>query len=154
MARGDDPELRIGWCPLEAAPVVLALTHVAFAPQAALDPPSGAVSETLDDVQADLVAGRGVLAWRGDRAVAAARVLFEPGHLYVRRVAVHPDEHRRGVATAVMRWIHEAAPALGYAEIRLGVRTPLVSNRELYRKLGYVDVVDHGFWTEMRLTLG
>jgi ribosomal protein S18 acetylase RimI-like enzyme len=69
------------------------------------------------------------------------------------RIAVHPDVHRQGVASAVMRWLHDQAVALGYTEVRLGVRKPLVSNRELYRRLGYEDVADHGFWTELRFRL-
>lgn len=145
--------LDITWCGPEAAGVVHALTLAAFAPQAALEPPSSATRETVDIVEADLAEGRGVLARFGPHTVAAARVLLRGDHLHLRRLAVHPDFHRRGIAMDVMRWVHDQAAVLGFSEVRLGVRNALPANLALYRRLGYEDVSDHGYWTEMRLAL-
>lgn len=143
--------LDITWCGPEAAGVVHAVTLAAFAPQAALDPPSSATRETVEIVEADLAEGRGVLARLGPRTVAAARVLLRNDHLHLRRLAVHPDFHRRGVAMTVMRWVHYQAALLGFSEVRLGVRNALPANLALYRRLGYEEMSDHGYWTELRL---
>lgn len=145
--------LDIAWCGPEAAPVVHELTQLAFGPQALRDPPSGAVRETLEVVAADLTEGRGVLARCGSRPVAAARVLLPEDHLHLRRLAVHPELQRRGIATAVMEWTHAQASALGYHEVRLGVRKAVMPNQALYEKLGYSQVADHGFWIELALVL-
>jgi len=145
--------VRIGWCTDHDAPIVHALTQAAFAAQAGLDPPSGALRESVERVADDLRDGRGVLARLDARPVAAARVLFPAGHLHVRRVAVEPSLQGRGIATTLMGWLHEEAAALGYSEVRLGVRTALKSNLALYESLGYRPCADHGFWVELRRRL-
>lgn len=149
-------ELRVGWCTPDDAALVLSITREAFAPQAALDPPSGAVSETLEAVRADLLDGRGVLAWWKDEPVGACRVArrSDPDRYHVRRLAVVPQMHRRGVASAIMRWLEEEARSEGVGEIRLGVRNALPSNFAFYDSLGYERCADHGIWTELRKPLG
>ena len=141
------------WCGPEAAAEVHRLTQAAFAPQAVLDPPSGATRETVEVVRADLAEGRGVLAHLGRRPVAAARVLLEERHVHVRRVAVDPGFHRQGIARILMCWIHAEATRLGYAEVRLGVRKQLLAPRALYESLGYRQATDEGYWVVLRLSL-
>jgi tRNA threonylcarbamoyladenosine biosynthesis protein TsaE len=145
--------LHISWCGPEAAQVVLELTRASFAGQETLEPPSGATRETLETVEADLIAGRGVLADLGGEPVAAARVLVLDDHLHVRRLAVHPGFRRLGLASSVMRWLHEQSFQLGHDHMTLGVRKALLSNQWLYEKLGYYQVKDHGFWVELRFDL-
>jgi len=146
-------ELGISWCGAEAAPVVLELTRRAFAGQEALEPPSSATRETLEVVGSDLSAGRGVTAALGGQTVAVARVVLFDDHLHVRRLAVEPRFRRRGVASELMAWLHTEAAASGYDYVSLGVRKALLPNRELYEKLGYYEVQDHGFWVELRFDL-
>ena len=143
----------IAWCGPEAAQTVHMLTRAAFAGQELLSPPSSATAETIEVVEADLAAGRGVLAAVGGAPVAAARVLLFEDHLQVRRVAVHPDFRRAGLATAIMRWLQERATDMGYDYVALGARKAISANRALYERLGYYEVADHGFWVEMRLDL-
>ncbi|MGH9047344.1 MAG: GNAT family N-acetyltransferase, partial [Acidimicrobiales bacterium] len=146
-------DLIIGWCGTEAAPVVHALTQAAFAPQVTLEPPSGATRETLEVVEDDLARGRAVVASLTGRTVAAARVLFSDGRLHLRRVAVHPDFQRRGIARALMTWVHAEAARLGCFEVRLGVRKALGSTRRFYENLGYELASDEGFWVWLALDL-
>jgi ribosomal protein S18 acetylase RimI-like enzyme len=146
-------DLCLAWCDGKAARVVHELTQAAFAPQMSLDPPSGATQETLEVVRADLTEGRGVLASLNSRAVAAARALLFDDHVQLRRLAVDPEFQRRGIASALMRWVQDQASLLGYREIRVGVRKVLESNRALYEGLGYTQVGDHGYWVELRLWL-
>ncbi len=135
-----------GRCGPERAAEVHALTRAAFASQAALDPPSGAVRETIEVVRADLAAGCGVLAFLDHRPVAAARLLFEDAHTVVRRVAVDPAHQRRGVGRALMEWIHGDLARAGAREVRLGVRKALATQRAFSERLGYEEVSDEGFW--------
>jgi tRNA threonylcarbamoyladenosine biosynthesis protein TsaE len=146
-------DLHISWCGPEAAQVVLALTRAAFAGQETLEPPSSATRETLETVEADLAAGRGVLAELDGKPVAAARVLVFDDHLHLRRLAVHPGFRRVGLASSVICWLHDKASQLGKDHMSLGVRKALPSNRSLYEKLGYYQVKDHGFWVELRFDL-
>lgn len=148
-------DLRIEWCTPDDAEVMRQITFRAFESQASLDPPSGAVSETVDKVRDDLVSGRGVLAWMGAGPVGACRVVVhaDPDRYHVRRLAVAPEVRRRGIARAIMRWLEDEAAAEGMSEIRLGVRNTLTSNFALYEGLGYETVCDHGIWTELRKPL-
>ncbi|MGH2364636.1 MAG: GNAT family N-acetyltransferase [Steroidobacteraceae bacterium] len=145
--------LAIAWCGPEAAELVHQLTQAAFAPQALLDPPSGAVSETVEVVREHLTSGRGIVATVGGEAVATARVGLHDEYLHLRRLAVRPDCQRRGIGRAIMLWLRCQAPKLGRHEIRLGVRHDMPGNRALYAALDYLPLSEHGYWTEMRLRL-
>src|SRR5207247_7087429 len=103
--------------------------------------------------------GRGelvqVVAWRGDRPVGKAMILF-PGHDEysvsaereecgeIRDVSVEPDARRLGVATALIHALEEAARERGLSRIGLSVALDVddAPARDLYAKLGYV--VAHG----------
>lgn len=141
--------LDIAWCGPEAAADVRTVTREAFAPQAALDPPSGALSESEDAVRADLDAGTGVLARSGGRPVAACRVTVHARHFDVRRVAVSPACQGRGIGAALMDWVEAEATRAGMSEVRLGVRNALAANRAWYERRGYRAIEDHGYWTEL-----
>jgi tRNA threonylcarbamoyladenosine biosynthesis protein TsaE len=145
--------LAIDWCGPERATEVHALTQAAFAPQAALDPPSGATRETLEVVRADLAEGPGVLAWLDLRPVGAARTLFADDHVLVRRVAVDPSFQRRGIGGALMAWIHDEVRRQGKPEVRLGVRKTLTAQRAFYAGLGYRERSDEGLWVGLCVVL-
>jgi GNAT superfamily N-acetyltransferase len=132
------------------AAVVHALTQAAFAGQERLTPPSGALSETEDDVRAQLAAWPGGLAYDGDTAVGAYRLEeHDDGTLHVRRVSVHPDARGRGVARALIAHAEAYARSLGRAELRLGCRDELPDNVALFQHLGYEIVAVHEFWVEL-----
>lgn len=144
----------------EAAAALHRLTRLAFGGYGWLDPPSGALSETEDDVRQDLIQHHGLLAYRAGRAVGGLRFERRPDHLHVRRVAVDPAFQRRGIGLAMMRWVHEFGRAAGIREVRVGVRSQLPGNRQFYEKLGYQVIAGHSHegrtdvtWFEMRLVL-
>jgi ribosomal protein S18 acetylase RimI-like enzyme len=123
---------------VEEASLVRDIMIAAYAEhQGALPVDSGAHGETVDDVLTDMRQGGAVLAMDGDLSVGSARYLPEDGYLYVGRVAVLPSHRRRGVASAMMRFMEEVALRVGRGELRVGVRESLPSNAELYRSLGY-----------------
>jgi GNAT superfamily N-acetyltransferase len=119
------------------------LTQLAFADNATLDPPSGAVRETEITVRDDLEHGGGAIAWIGDRAIGCLRFEREPEHLLVRRVAVDPAWQRQGIGKALMAWAHYFARNHGYRQVRVGVRLQLPENVRFYEQLGYRVVAKH-----------
>jgi tRNA threonylcarbamoyladenosine biosynthesis protein TsaE len=152
--------IQVMGCGPEAADEVHQVTQLAFAGYGWLTPPSGALRETVDTVRHDLKLSGGALARLADGGllVGALRLVFEPDHLYVRRVAVDPALQRHGVGTALMDWAREEAGKRGYREIRVGVRGQLPDNRAFYERLGYRVIGEHAIqkvpdfvWLEMSL---
>lgn len=153
--------LRITLVGPEAAPEVYRLTQRAFGGYTWLTPPSGALSETEDDVRRDLQKHGGALARLDGRAVGALRLVTEPRHLHVRRVAVDPAHQSTGIGSALMRWVERHAAEAGFDEVRLGVRGQLPANRRFYEGLGYRVIREHRFpatpeihWVEMGRKVG
>jgi ribosomal protein S18 acetylase RimI-like enzyme len=102
-----------------------------------LVPPSGALTETVDDVRAAITSGGAFLAFAGEGAVGSARYRLFPDHAYAERIAVRPAHRGRGIAVALMAAFEEAVQALGVPEARVGVRASLPSNLRFYENLGY-----------------
>lgn len=147
-------------CGPEAAQTVLRLTRLAFGSQTALQPPSGALSETLETVRTDLELHGGALAKHAAEPIGALRLLREPDHLHVRRVAVDPAWQGRGAGRALMEWARGEAASSGYRQLRLGVRSALPGNVAFYERLGYRVVAEHphrdfpaATWLELALDL-
>ena len=147
-------------CGPEAAETVFRLTRLAFAPQTSLQPPSGALSETLETVRKDLELHGGALASNGVERVGALRLVRERDHLHVRRVAVDPAWQGRGAGRALMEWARGEAVSSGYRQLRLGVRSALPGNLAFYERLGYRVIAEHphqsvpaATWFELALDL-
>lgn len=139
-------ELMLGLVGPEYATAVRELSRAAFATLPELDPPSGVFSESVADVAASLTPG--VTAFRHRRLVGCLRISRQDALVWLRRVAVHPDERRRGVGRALAEWAHSWARAQGCREARLGVRSSLPENLAFWQRLGYRPVADHGLWVE------
>lgn len=65
--------------------------------------------------------------------------LEEDAHLVL--FAVHPSSQRRGVGSAVLRWLEESARAAGTARVRLEARWDNVAARSFYNEHGYRELV-------------
>lgn len=135
--------MRILPCGRERAEDVHRLTQAAFAPYRHLDPPSGAVSESLERVMADLSAGGGAIAEVDGAAVGCLRWAITPDAFQVRRVAVDPAVQRSGIGRALMAWAEEEASRRGCEHVVLGVRIALPDNLAVYERLGYAAVAEH-----------
>jgi ribosomal protein S18 acetylase RimI-like enzyme len=136
------------------APVILNITRAAFAQfQGRLDPPSGALHETLEKLLATAFQpDRGAtLAYVNGEAVGTLRWEVHPQrlHLYVGRVAVLPAFRRRGIASALMGWAEGHARALGLPAVQFGVRLQAPDNIRFYEHLGYrvVEYAQHPNYT-------
>ncbi len=131
-------EVAITACGEARAEDVHRLTQRAFAGYGALDPPSGALRESADQVRRDLAAGGGALAEEGARLVGCLRWrLAADGSFSVRRVAVEPDRRGRGIGQALMGWAEREARRRGCAAVSVGVRVTLPGNLAFFRRLGY-----------------
>ena len=130
-------------CGPQAAAEAHRLTQLAFGGYDRLDPPSGALRETVDNVRDDLERAGGALADIDGKPVGCLRFEREPGLLRVRRVAIDPAWQRRGLGTALMNWTHDYARELGVTEVRVGVRRQLPGNIAFYVRLGYTLLAEH-----------
>jgi GNAT superfamily N-acetyltransferase len=133
-----------------------ALMIAAFSSHASLDPPSGALKETVEVVREALTAAPGVLLSDAGKPVACLRIELHDDVPYARRVAVHPDHQGRGLCRLLMQWFETWAGDRGSRRVGLGVRLQLPGNRALYEHLGYVVVAEHAhpetgrpMWVEM-----
>ena len=125
------------------AEVMHTIMLAAFAAHAHLDPPSGALKETVDVVRAALAEQPGLLALDDGVPAGGLRIEVHDGVPHVRRVAVHPDHQGRGICRAMMDWFEDWARTQGAARVGLGVRSQLPDNRAMYEHLGYRVVVEH-----------
>ncbi len=153
--------LRIVQCGPERAGEVHRLTQAAFAPYGRLDPPSGALRESVSQVIDDLAAGGGAIAELDGRPVGCLRWrVAAHGDLHVRRVAVDPKLQRHGVGRALMEWAEEEARRRGCMGVSVGVRIALPGNVAFYREAGYKvtgerrhDGYDRTTWLALRKNL-
>ena len=137
----DDARLRVELVGHDRTDLVYRLTRSAFAEyHGLLDPPSGAETETLDIVAADIAAGVTAVALRGGAAIGAVRCEPRPDHLYAGRLAVLPSHRGRGVGSALMAFAEAQAAALGVPEVRVEVRSALPGNVAFFCRLGYAVV--------------
>jgi ribosomal protein S18 acetylase RimI-like enzyme len=105
-----------------------------------LVPSSSLFSESVDDMAAYIERGGAVIAWDGEAPVGAARFHLDGDHLYIGRVAVPPAHRRRGIASAMMRFLEDHARVLGLPNTKVETRETLPGNVALYESLGYVTV--------------
>ncbi|MCC6314138.1 MAG: GNAT family N-acetyltransferase [Thermomicrobiales bacterium] len=125
----------------DAADLVHRLTRAAFAEYAGvLEPPPGTLFETVADVAAAIAAGAAAIAWDGERAVGAARLLPCADRLSIARLAVPPAQRGRGVGSALLTFAHDRARALGLPEARVEVRAALPGNVAFFHRHGYTEI--------------
>lgn len=148
---------------IEDALLVHCVMRAAFAEYAGvLNPPSGAQSETVEDVAAAMAGGGAVVARLDGEAVGCARYLRKDDRLHVERVSVLPAYRGRGIAAQMMQFIENQAPSMGYSLLKVGVRQSLPQNVALYRKHGYRIASiephprgpDHTLWLVKQLPAG
>jgi PPOX class probable F420-dependent enzyme len=135
---GSPTDVRVERASSADAGAVLGSMQRAFAQyRGVLQPPSSALDETLQDVQAAMARGGAFVARERGSVVGSARYQLREGYTYAERVAVDPGARGRGVGAALMRAIEAAARAAGHTEVRIGVRASLPENLRFYEELGY-----------------
>ena len=130
-------------CGPERAADVHRLTQAAFS-ALHVDPPSGALRETVELVADELAAGGGAIAEIGGRPVACLRWhTADSGDFHVRRLAVDPDLQRQGLGRQLMLWADGEAATRSCPGITVGVRIALPGNLEFFRSLGFEVTAEH-----------
>jgi predicted N-acetyltransferase YhbS len=103
---------------------------------------------------------RVVVAQVGDELVGAGRLEGVPPQGELKRIAVHPAWHSRGVGRRVITALEAQARQQGFVRLRAGTRRTLPGNRTFYERLGYRAVAvepyppgidDHTVWMEKLL---
>ena len=133
----DESMITIRAASADDAATASAIIRAAFAEQARLDPPSGAIHETEARVRERFTTGSIALAEVG--GVVAGCVYYEVrgDMLYFGRLAVLPTYRQRGIGTALIAHAEQRAHELGATHIQIGVRLALPHTRARYERLGY-----------------
>ncbi|MDF2959708.1 MAG: family N-acetyltransferase [Paenibacillus sp.] len=124
---------------IEEIPVVHRIMREAFEEyDGVLVPPSGALSETVEDVIRK-IDGRGgaVIVRDGQVPAGSARYYYSGNYIYIGRVSVIPGYRGRGLARYMLTYLEEAARGRSYSEARVEVRLSLPENVNYYKRLGY-----------------
>lgn len=117
------------------------LIRMAFAAQARpTAPPSSALRETAESVEAKLAAGGGVGLFVNGELVALALWQADDDALMVGRVCALPGARGRGFARALIDACEAAARARGARRLRLRTRLQLPENEALFAHLGFARV--------------
>lgn len=119
-------------------PLITTLIRRAFAEyQGKLDPPSSAESKSDHQVKAELNEG-GAFVYQEAGAIVGC-VFYRPyqDYVYLHRLAVLPEQRRRGIAQALLEACEEYARSQALNEVRLSVRIVLEDTIAFYRRRGY-----------------
>jgi GNAT superfamily N-acetyltransferase len=119
------------------APSVLDLLRVAFAAmEVPLDPPPGALRETIVSLETHIRGGGGAAAISSKRMIGSVLWTVADG-LYVSRIAVLPLWRRRGIGSALLAACEDEARRRGQRRLHLETRLVLAGNHRLFARLGY-----------------
>jgi ribosomal protein S18 acetylase RimI-like enzyme len=144
--------------PADAATVAALIVAALEECRGWLVPPSAALAETSETVEAQLRGSYGALAAEVD-GLAAGRILFNPQgrDLYFGRLSVLPAYGRTGLAEALIAAVEAEASRRDAAGVFLSVRIALPAKQRLFERVGYVEIgrqahpgFDHPTWIDMR----
>lgn len=135
---GSLPELLLIAATDADATVLVNIIRAAFAEyQGLLNPPSGALKESVEEIRESMRTARYVLALVGKDAVGCVMYEERGEYLYLGRLAVLPPWRGRGIARALLDYVEGRADEMGITSVRLGVRVALSDLREMYERHGY-----------------
>jgi ribosomal protein S18 acetylase RimI-like enzyme len=113
-----------------------------------LNPPSGALSETTQDILNVINQGGGaIIAWDGLTAVGSTRYKFKDHYMYIGRVSVPPEFRGNGIFKQMLAFIEGLARERNLSETRVEVRLSIPVNVALYKKLEY-EIIEHLYYPE------
>lgn len=128
---------------------ILTVQRAAYVSEAQLygDPHLPPLTETLDDIRAELAAGTLVLTARltdlpGGRLVGVVRGRRAGETVHIGRLAVAPDMQRRGIAGRLLTAVEDGFAGDGHCRFELFTGAHSEANLRLYRRHGYT-VFDH-----------
>ncbi|WP_127532223.1 GNAT family N-acetyltransferase [Paenibacillus kobensis] len=125
-------------------PIVHRIMREAFEEyRGVLNPPSGALRESMEDTVMKLK-GRGgaVLAWLDGEPVGSAQFYREEEYMYIGRISVSVHARGRGIGKQIIAYLERLTVQRGAQETRLEVRLSIPDNIRLYERLGY-SILEH-----------
>jgi tRNA threonylcarbamoyladenosine biosynthesis protein TsaE len=147
-------DLSVREASVDDAAAVRDVIHAAFEARPALDPPSTALTETVDSVAQTLARDGGVIC-HVDGVPAGALLFADRGRaLALRRVSAVPHFQSRGVASAVVGVAEEVAGARGYDDVVLLARAELPQTLTFWSRRGYSELSRRGTSAEFGKALG
>lgn len=137
----DDTDLTIR--PIEPgdAGEVLTLQRAAFVQEALIyaTPDMPPLTQTLEELEAELVDNLGCVALTGSRMVGAVRARRDGELLLVGRLAIAPDQQGRGIGTRLLSAVERRGAEEGATEAELFTGSLSEANLRLYEREGYVE---------------
>jgi GNAT superfamily N-acetyltransferase len=126
---------------IDDAGEVLTLQRAAFVQEAQVygSPDTPPLTQTLEELRAELAENLGVVALREGRIVGALRARADGGMLLIGRIAVAPDQQGAGVGSALLEAAEARGRDAGCREAELFTGSLSTPNIELYEHLGYVE---------------
>jgi GNAT superfamily N-acetyltransferase len=120
---------------------VLTLQRAAFVQEAQIygTPQLPPLTQTLAELEAELVDNLGCVAVDGTRIVGAVRARRDGELLLVGRLTIAPDQQGRGIGTRLLAAVEERGAALGATEAELFTGSLSEANLRLYLREGYVE---------------
>lgn len=118
---------------------VLTLQRAAFVQEAliydAVDMPP--LTQTLDEVRAELEDNLGCVALDGERMVGCVRARVDGDLLLIGRIAIAPDQQGSGLGTALLSAVEERGREAGATTAELFTGSLSEANLRLYEREGY-----------------
>ncbi|WP_298036957.1 GNAT family N-acetyltransferase [uncultured Microbacterium sp.] len=138
MAEETNPSLTIRPIHVRDAGEVLTLQRAAFVSEAQIYgsvemPP---LTQTLEQLAAELADNAGWVASRGDRLVGAIRAVESDGVLLIGRLVIAPDQQGAGIGHTLLEAAEQGSTA---AEAELFTGSLSEANIRLYESCGYVE---------------
>jgi GNAT superfamily N-acetyltransferase len=97
------------------------------------------LTQTLEELEAELVENLGCVALSGHRIVGAVRAQRDGELLLVGRLAIAPDQQGRGIGTSLLAAVEERGAREGATEAELFTGSLSEANLRLYQREGYVE---------------
>ena len=95
------------------------------------------LTQTLDELRAELIENLGCVAFEGARMIGAVRARSDDGLLLIGRLAIAPDRQGLGEGTALLDAVEARGREAGCREAELFTGSLSEANLRLYERTGY-----------------